>query len=224
MSKSGDRSANFHFCEFSVCGIFAATFSRFVTILKNVQLTLKQGEHEIVIVQESPTVPRFDPKSADNVGDAEKEYFLGDRGYAPASRERIMVKQGGKEIASRILLATGGATGVHTHSAFVRGKRCFVAVGPFVCALEVPTLRLLWHAKVDSATCLGIFDAPKYQSIISHGELEIARLTYAGAVLWSRSGRDIFSEGFTLFDDYAEAIDFYGAVYRFELETGWLRE
>ena len=39
-------------------------------------------------------------------------------------------------------------------------------------------------------------------------------------VAWSAGGRDIFTEGFELHEHHAEAIDFYGARYRFELETG----
>ena len=123
-------------------------------------------------------------------------------------------------LASRVLLAVGGGSGVHAHSAFVRGDTCFVAVGPFVCALELPTLRLLWHTRADTATCFGVYDAPSYASIISHGEFEIVRLSYSGQLLWSASGRDIFSEGFEIHEHHAEAIDFAGTRYTFELETG----
>jgi hypothetical protein len=81
-------------------------------------------------------------------------------------------------------------------------------------------VRLLWHTRVDTATCFGVYDAPGYSSVISHGEVEIARLTYSGQLLWSASGRDIFSGDFELHEHHAEAIDFEGAHYRFELETG----
>ena len=185
-----------------------------------VNLTIPYRHLKIVITAESPDIPRYDAKSADNLSTKEQEYFIGDEGYRPSSRHRVVVEQDDDVLAFRILLAGGGASGVHAHSAFVRGDACFIAVGPFVCALELPTLRLLWHARADTATCFGVYDAPGYASIISHGELEIARLSYAGQLLWSASGRDIFSEGFALHEHHAEAIDFNGTRYRIELETG----
>lgn len=184
------------------------------------QLTIPYQDYEVVLIAESPDIPRYDPRSADNACTPEQEYFFGDEGYQPRSRHRVSVRQSDRTIASRVLLAVGGATGVHAHSAFVRGDTCFVAVGPFVCALELPTLRLLWHTRVDSATCFGIYDAPGYESIISHGELEIARLSYSGELRWTAGGRDIFTEGFELHERHAEAVDFYGTRYRFELEEG----
>ncbi|HUG66998.1 MAG TPA: hypothetical protein VMM76_04565 [Pirellulaceae bacterium] len=182
-------------------------------------LTIPHKDHEIVITAESPDIPRYNAESADNTSAPEEECFFGDDGY-PSSRHRIAVRHADAVLASRIFLAGGGDSGVHAHSAFVRGETCFVAVGPFVCALEFPTLRLLWHTRADPATCFGVYDVPGYASIISHGELEIARLSYSGQLLWSGGGRDIFSEGFQLHEHHAEAIDFDGTRYSFELETG----
>jgi hypothetical protein len=187
------------------------------------QLTIPYKDHEIIITAESPDIPRYDAQSTDNPCPPDQEYFIEDDGYSASSRHRIVIRRGDDVLASRVLLAGGGASGVHARSAFVRGDTCFIAVGPFVCALELPTLRLLWHTRADTFTCFGIYDAPRYESIISHGELQIARLNYSGQLLWSASGRDIFSEGFTLRDDHAEAIDFNGINYRFDLETGQLQ-
>jgi hypothetical protein len=185
-----------------------------------VHLALQHNQHQVLITAESPDIPRYDVRSADNVSAPGQEYFIEDDGYRPSSRHRVTVKLGGDVVSSQVLLAGGGASGVHVHSAFVRGDTCFIAVGPFVCAVELPMLRLLWHTRVDTATCFGVHDAPAYASIISHGELEIARLSYSGQLLWSAGGRDIFSEGFELHDYHAEAVDFDGRRYRFELETG----
>jgi len=185
-----------------------------------VELTLSSKHGEIVIADESPDTPRFDPRSADNACGPVDESFFGDREYRASSRHRIVVTRGDSVLASRILLATGGATGVHDHSALLLDNRCIVAVGPFICSLALPSLQVHWHTRTDQATCFGVYDSPGYASIISHGELEIARLTYSGRVLWSAGGADIFSEGFELHEHYAEAVDFYGTRYRFELETG----
>lgn len=184
------------------------------------RLTIPYKGIELVITAESPDIPRYDASLADNACAPEEEYFLGEDGYQPSSRHRITVRYGDAVLASRVLLASGGASGVHVHSAFVHEDSCLIAVGPFVCALELPSLRLLWRTPTDAATCFGVYDAPGYESIISHGELQIARLNYSGQLLWSGSGRDIFSEGFELHEHHAEAIDFDGTRYRFDLETG----
>lgn len=183
-------------------------------------LTIPHLAHEVVITAESPDLPRLTPHSAGSASGSDAEYFFGDDRYCPSSRHRISISRGGTILVSRVLLSTGGGSGVHARSAFVHGDTCFVAVGPFVCALELPTLRLLWHTRADTATCFAIHDAPGHASIISHGESEIARLSYSGQLLWSGSGRDIFSKGFELHEHYAEAIDFNGTRYRFDLETG----
>ncbi|WP_395744134.1 hypothetical protein [Prosthecobacter sp.] len=181
-----------------------------------VHLSLPYKDHEVVITAEPHDISR----SADNGCASREESFLGDEGFHPSSRHRVVVRSGTTIVASRVLMAAGGASGVHTHSAFIRDDACFLAVGPFVCALELPALRLLWHACADTATCFGVYDAPGYSSLISHGELEIARFSYSGELLWSESGRDIFSEGFELHAGHAEAIDFNGVRYRFDLQTG----
>jgi hypothetical protein len=184
------------------------------------QLTIPYHRYEIVVTAESPDVPRFNPQSTDNLCTSEQECFIDGGGCRPSSRHRVTIRRGDEVVTSRVFLAGGGASGVHAHSAFLRGDTCYLAVGAFVCALELPTLRLLWHLRADAATCFGVYDAPRYASIISHGELEIARLTYSGQLLWSASGRDIFSAGFELHQHHAEAVDFDGTHYRFELETG----
>lgn len=184
------------------------------------KLTISHDDYEIVLTAESPYIPRDAARSADDARTMEEEIFLGEEGELPSSRHRIVVRRGDSVHACRTLLAEGGATGVHERSAFVQADTCFVAVGPFVCALELPTLHLLWQTSADSATCFGVYDAPGYASVISHGELEIARLSYSGRLLWSAGGRDIFTEGFELYEHHAEAVDFEGTRYRFDLESG----
>lgn len=205
-------------------GVILLQFPRSWALLQSsdhtMHLAIPYKENEIVLVAESPYAHGHNVRSADDACTPEEEYFLGDKGYRPSSRHRIAVRHGDAVLASRVLLAGGGGSGVHKRSAFVRADTCFVAVGAFICALELPTLRLLWHTRADTATCFGVYDAPAYASIISHGELEIARLSYSGELLWSGSGRDIFSEGFELHEHHVEAIDFDGTRYSFELETG----
>jgi hypothetical protein len=42
----------------------------------------------------------------------------------------------------------------------------------------------------------------------------------SGQIVWSTSGKDIFSEGFRIVDDHVEAIDFNHEVYRIDIATG----
>lgn len=184
------------------------------------KLTISYQGQQILIERESPDIPAYVPNSADNLRPAGEELIIGESEYRPSSRHRITLSHGANVLASKVLLAAGGASAIHPHAAIVRGNKCFIAVGPFICSLELPTLRLEWSTCVDSATCFGVYDSPTIGGLISHGELEIARVTYSGEIIWSVGGADIFSEGFRLHERYAEAIDFNGRHYRFDLETG----
>ena len=81
-------------------------------------------------------------------------------------------------------------------------------------------MQLLWAKQVDTATCFGVYYLPEPGCLISHGELEIARVSLDGDIVWSESGKDIFSEGFRLAGEIVEAVDFNHEVYRFNIATG----
>jgi hypothetical protein len=186
----------------------------------SLSLTIPYKDRQLVITQESAFIPAYDPNSTDNLNSSGDECHI-DAGPFSA-RHRVVISNGEDVVATRVFVAGGGASAVHAHSAFVRGDTCFLAIGPFVCALELSSLRLKWATRSDPATCFGIYDAPVFSSIISHGELDIARLTYTGELLWSAGGHDIFTGPFLLNAEYAEATDWDGVRYRFDLETGRL--
>ncbi|MBB3239723.1 hypothetical protein FHW68_001214 [Pseudomonas sp. Tn43] len=119
--------------------------------------------------------------------------------------------------------AGGGGTAIHKHSALVLDHKLYLAVGDHIAclSLELP-YRLLWSVRVDTATCFGIHYENQQQALLSHGELEITRLSMDGVIIWQASGADIFSEGFCLLPDYIEAVDFNKSVYRFDYVTGEL--
>lgn len=52
--------------------------------------------------------------------------------------------------------------------------------------------------KARRATCLGVYFEGRTGALISHGELEIARFSAEGAILWRRPGADIFTGAFAL--------------------------
>lgn len=57
-------------------------------------------------------------------------------------------------------------------------------------------------------------------ALLSHGELEVARVSLNGEIVWSASGKDIFSEAFQVIGDRVEAIDFNNEVYHIDIATG----
>lgn len=138
----------------------------------------------------------------------------------PSSRHVLTCREADGTEHTCVLLASAGATGVHTHSLAVVEGHCFVAVGDHVCALTLPSLALSWATEVDWATCFGIYSSPRHRCLISHGELSVARVSLAGAIEWSAGGSAIFTEGFRLDEDVIEVIDFGGCAYRFDVRTG----
>ena len=139
-----------------------------------------------------------------------------------ASRDRASSVHGlllnGEPIA--VFGSGGGASGVHAHSATYVNSLLYVAVGDSVVCVELSPFELKWSVKVDEATCFGIYFQAEHKALISHGELEIARISETGRVLWSASGADIFSERFSLLPQFIEAVDFNGRTYRFKYENG----
>jgi hypothetical protein len=138
----------------------------------------------------------------------------------PSSRHSVEVVDANGASTTCLVTAVGGASRVHEHSALLDGHRLIMAVGPYICALSLPKLALEWSTAVDDATCFGVYYSAKHDCFVSHGELSVARVSLGGAVVWSAGGKDSFSESFTLYDDYAEAIDFNHEKYRIDLASG----
>ena len=158
--------------------------------------------------------------SADNARTYDSEY-LAVAARDVTSRHVVTCRAGETRLSSVILGAGRGPSSVHAHSMVVQAGRCFVAVGSCIASLALPGLELLWLAEVDDATCFGVYEVR--DGLISHGELEIARLSLDGAVLWHSSGADIFSEGIEVRADVVRATDFNGRTYEFALDTGACR-
>jgi hypothetical protein len=79
--------------------------------------------------------------------------------------------------------ATGGATGVNSHSALWLDDRLYLAVCDTVVCLKLQPCEVQWALRVDDATCFGIHFHAETRSLLSHGELQITRFTEAGTVL-----------------------------------------
>lgn len=165
-----------------------------------------------------------DPTQSESSGDGDPsypyQYWLGESIYLPSAKYRLSVITQDTEIASCILKSSLGATTVHEHSALLHNGSCIAAISAFVCALAVPSLQLQWQIQADDITCFGIYHAAKHNCYISHGKCSIACLSEAGTLLWGIGGKDIFINGFQLFDDYVEVIDWNDERYRIEIPSG----
>jgi hypothetical protein len=123
---------------------------------------------------------------------------------------------------SSVFGASGGCSAVHQHSAIEVDGRLYLAVGNQVACLNLATGLTEWSRRVDLATCFGIYWDSLHEALISHGELQISRLSLAGDEIWSAGGADIFWEGFRCLLDGIEVIDFNRSVYLFDYRTGML--
>lgn len=163
--------------------------------------------------------PSYSPGSADNERRYDREFCFV-RKYRPVSQYGVVCNPSEGTPRTCILLAGGGGSRVNDHSAVIVGSACFVGVGDTLCSLALPTLDLRWAAKVDAATCFGVYYCPEHDCLLSHGELEVARVSLTGEIVWSASGKDIFSEGFQILGVRVEVVDFNQDVYRLDIVTG----
>jgi len=169
--------------------------------------------------------PSFSFGSVDNPHAYGRSYRLDDEPYSPTSLHTVRVVQADETvIASSILGATGGASGVHEHSAIIHADCLLIAVGPFVVSLQLPKLTLNWKVKTDSATCFGVYHSAENRCYISHGELDVACVSYDGSIMWSNSGADIFTNGFSVSQNQVTAIDWNEDRYVWDIATGQVIE
>lgn len=153
--------------------------------------------------------------SVDNVRRYSFEKHL-DKEYRPSSIHGILLN--GEPLA--VFGSSVGGTGIHEHSAILLNDDIYLAVGNHLACMALQPFKLKWETEPDEATCFGIHYEPAHSALLSHGELEIARLSTDGKVLWRSSGADIFTGEFELQLKYIQVADFNGKVYRFSYDTG----
>lgn len=177
--------------------------------MSSITITSEFGEIEIV------NEPAYTFGSADNVRRYAQEKNL-EPMYIPSSVHGVILD--GEPVI--VLGAAGGCSGIHEHSALVVRGVLYLAVGDRLVSFALNSRTLSWVSVIDPATCFGIYYEPNRAALISHGELEVARIDEAGAILWSSGGADIFWEGFKLEPEFIAVTDFNHREYRFDYETG----
>ena len=159
--------------------------------------------------------PAYGFDSADNVRAYPFALDL-DSTARPVSVHGVLVD--GEPLA--VFGASGGATGVHEHSALLLSELLFLAVTNKIVCMRVRPFEYLWALRVDDATCFGIHFHTRTKSLLSHGELAITKFTEDGAIVWQSSGRDIFTGGFTLGEESIAVADFEGYEHHFSYSNG----
>ena len=146
--------------------------------------------------------------SVDNASSYDHSYRLDEEPYLPSTLHTVTVIQvDGVVISSCILGSTGGVSEVHAHSAIIHSDSLLIAVGAFIASLQLPSLKLNWKVKTDWATCFGVYHSKENHCYISHGEIDVATVSYDGMILWSKSGADIFTNGFSVSQTEITAFD-----------------
>lgn len=90
----------------------------------------------------------------------------------------------------------GGCSTVHEHSALVLNSRLYLAIGDRIACFVPLDHSLAWSLKVDSATCFGVYYNLRHQALLSHGELEIARINEDGKSSGPGPVQTSFQKGF----------------------------
>lgn len=140
-----------------------------------------------------------------------------DETYRPASKHGIKVYKDGL-YKSAIILATGGCTGVNSHSAIVDDENLLICCCNKVFSLRLPGLELNRITQAGMATCFGIYQYK--DSYIIHGEICISRISRDGKIEWTQGARDIFvsidnaGDTFKMHDEYIELMDWQGFRYK----------
>ena len=153
--------------------------------------------------------------SADNLHAYPDEVDLSQDGYR-ASAHGVWLD--GNPVA--VFSSSGGATGVHPYSALVLDDRIYLAVSNHVVCFSPAPFAVEWSTEVDMVTCFGLHFSEEREALISHGELEIVRLSKTGEIVWSQGGADIFTGDFALEPEFIEARDFNDRAYRLAYADG----
>lgn len=153
--------------------------------------------------------------SVDNVRQYKFEKHF-DKQYVPSSRHGVLLN--GEPLA--VFGSSGGGTGIHDHSAILMNDDIYLAVGNHLACMALQPFKLKWVLQPDETTCFGIYYEPRHSALLSHGELEIARLSTDGKILWHSSGADTFTGEFELHPEYIQVTDFNGKIYRFSYDDG----
>jgi len=146
----------------------------------------KLGDYVIEIIDDR----EYSENSTDNILIYKEIYKTDDERIS--TKHGIVIKDKNNQIfSSAIMLASGGATGIHERSYIIENNRVLLlCVSNWLFSLTIPILELNWKKEIDSVSAFGIYKMN--DDYIVHGELEISRINKNGTIIWQNSGSDIF--------------------------------
>lgn len=184
-------------------------------------LALADGDIQVLILDANPF---SDPiPELYQAFDHRYEFAL-EKGMSPNTRYVVECWERAGKVWSCIISVGRGPSGFTQDTAFIHRGACIVGAGNQMLSLSLPDLELRWATEVDVVSCFGVFHAPEYESYVSWGELDIGRISYDGRVIWSATGKDIFTNGFAILQDAIEVVDFNDLRYRIDILTGRIEQ
>jgi hypothetical protein len=155
----------------------------------------------------------------ERVQPCDRELQLGD-----AARSVYVISRTGRDQVRHALRisAPGGPSRVQARSLLLDEDRALLAIGSWLCAVDLPLLGVEWSLEVDWACCFGVHRAG--DDYLSHGELSIRRISRDGKLRWQAAGRDIFTGELLVEDGFAVVEDFDHNRYRIDLSTGKIED
>jgi hypothetical protein len=180
-------------------------------------LKLNFGDYEIELVNEST----YSENSSDNIVNYDFVYKDAESEFYHSTNHGIRVFKDGKVIASSVICAVGGATGIHENCAVIADNDILICCADCIFSLSLPSLNLNWLKKVDDATCFSIYKTKN--GLFVHGELNASRINKNGEILWSVGFADILvtpdgKESFTICDEFIEVVDWEYRNYKVDFD------
>jgi hypothetical protein len=170
---------------------------------------------EIEIVDESAN----GNLSTDKIRKYFKEFILDEARFNTQCFGIIIKNASGIQNSCSVLAKSWGKE-IDENTVVFFSENLYISIGNKVCCFAIPSLILQWQKEVDLSDCFGLYISPDGKGIISHGEMDISKLSFSGEILWQVSGKDIFTEGFEILNDHVEVIDFNHEKYRIDLSDG----
>jgi hypothetical protein len=178
-------------------------------------IKIQSKEFEITLIDED----LYTPGSADNLSSYPKEYWLSESNHF-STCYGVIVGPLDEPLSSCVFAADGGRTAPYAHSAFIHDDSLILAIGDHIARLGLPSLDLFWSLEADQITCFGVHYSQKHECIVSHGELEICRISMNGEIDWRAGGKDIFTGELNILEDQVLVTDFYEEKYSIDITTG----
>ena len=164
----------------------------------------------------------FKLDSTDNILSYFKLYYSDNDDFNTGYfNNKIAVKifENSQEISNVIICENGTTNGLVSQSLFIKEDKIWICIGNKIYCLEIPSLKLIYHKKLDSVTNFAIYEFK--DDFIIHGELEIFRITKMGDIKWTFSGKDIWvniegKQEVEIKDDRIKLIDFENNEYEID--------